>query len=107
VSVARRAARLLLVAGVAFFAVEGGEWGTSDLLRQRSRLARLRRDLDSLTHAVDSLKRYRAQLVTDPALQERIAREEFGMVRGDRELLYRFVEPDSGGTSRGASLHQP
>jgi hypothetical protein len=33
---------------------------------------------------------------TDPKLQERIAREEFGMVRGSKELLYRFAEPDSG-----------
>ena len=28
----------------------------------------------------------------DPALQERIAREEFGMVRGNKELLYRFTD---------------
>jgi hypothetical protein len=26
-------------------------------------------------------------------VQERIAREEFGMVRGDKELLYRFATP--------------
>jgi hypothetical protein len=25
-------------------------------------------------------------------LQERIAREEFGMVRGEREILYRIAE---------------
>jgi hypothetical protein len=25
--------------------------------------------------------------------QERIAREEFGMVKGNKELLYRFTEP--------------
>jgi hypothetical protein len=39
------------------------------------------------------LKRYKHRLQTDPALQERIAREEFGMVRGNKELLYRFAEP--------------
>jgi hypothetical protein len=33
--------------------------------------------------------------MVDPRVQERIAREKFGMVRG-RELLYRFAEPDSG-----------
>jgi hypothetical protein len=32
--------------------------------------------------------------LTDARTQERIAREEFGMVRG-KELLYRFAEPDS------------
>ena len=31
----------------------------------------------------------------DSATQERIAREEFGMVRGNKEILYRFAEPDS------------
>jgi hypothetical protein len=32
----------------------------------------------------------------DSATQERIAREEFGMVRGDKEILYRFGDaPDS------------
>jgi cell division protein FtsB len=49
--------------------------------------------IDSLQHVVDSLKRYKHRLQTDPALQERIAREEFGMVRGNKELLYRFAEP--------------
>jgi cell division protein FtsB len=49
--------------------------------------------IDSLQQVVDSLKRYKVRLQTDPALQERIAREEFGMVRGDKELLYRFAEP--------------
>ena len=48
---------------------------------------------DSLQHIVDSLKRYKKRVETDPALQERIAREEFGMVRGNKELLYRFADP--------------
>jgi hypothetical protein len=30
-------------------------------------------------------------------VQERIAREEFGMVRGDKEILYRFAEPEDTG----------
>jgi cell division protein FtsB len=82
---------VLVAAGV--FAVQGGEWGTTDLVRQRARLARVNHDVDSLKHEVDSLRKYRTALETDPALQERIAREEFGMVRGNKELLYRFTEP--------------
>ena len=82
---------VLVTAGV--FAVQGGEWGTTDLVRQRARLARVNHAVDSLKHEVDSLRKYRAALATDPALQERIAREEFGMVRGNKELLYRFTEP--------------
>jgi cell division protein FtsB len=82
-----------LAAGAGWFAVEGGEYGTSDLLRLRARRAVLARELDSLRRHVDSLGRVKAALTGDPAVQERIAREEFGMVRGDKEVLYRFVEP--------------
>ena len=91
--------RVLIAAGVLaalVFAVQGGEYGTRDLLRQRERKARLTKAIDSLQSVVDSLRRYKRRLETDPALQERIAREEFGMVRGDRELLYRFVEDQPG-----------
>lgn len=87
---------MLVVAGVVAalaFAVQGGEYGTTDLWRQKQRRARLLRTNDSLARVVDSLRRYKRRLETDPALQERIAREEFGMVRGNRELLYRFAEP--------------
>ena len=88
--------RLALIAaaiGIAVFAVQGGEWGTLDLLSQTKRMARLTQNVDSLQHVVDSLKRYRKRLGSDPVLQEKIAREEFGMVRGNKELLYRFADP--------------
>ena len=90
----------LIVAGLAF-AVQGGEFGTTDLLRQKGQLARLMKTRDSLSRVVDSLKRYRDKVEHDPATQERIAREVFGMVRGDKELLYRFSEsPDTAGVRR-------
>jgi cell division protein FtsB len=88
-----------LVTAAIAFAVEGGEYGTSDLLLQRARERRLRAEIDSLSRAVDSLGRYKRRVETDPKLQERIAREEFGMVRGNKELLYRFAEPDSGSSA--------
>jgi cell division protein FtsB len=93
----RLVAAAVIIAALAF-AVQGGEFGTTDLLRQKQRRARLLSAIDSLQRSVDSLKRYKHRLQTDPALQERIAREEFGMVRGNKELLYRFAEPraDSG-----------
>ena len=90
--------RLLVAAGVLgalWFAVEGGEYGTRDLVRQKQRKARLQIAIDSAQHVVDSLRRSRGRLDTDRALQERIAREEFGMVRGTKEILYRIAE-DSG-----------
>ena len=95
----RAVKRLLVAAGLLaalIFAIEGGEYGTRDLMRQKQRRARLSLAIDSAQHVVDSLKRYKKRLETDPALQERIAREEFGLVRGDKELLYRIAEPDSG-----------
>lgn len=77
-----------------WFAIEGGEYGTSDLIRQERQRRRLTREIDSLRRIVDSLTRYRYRVVNDPATQERIAREQFGMVRG-REMLYRIAPADS------------
>jgi len=82
-----------VVIAAVVFAVQGGEWGTSDLLAQRTRAARLRAQIDTLKRDVDSLARVKKAILADPVVQERIAREEFGMVRGDKELLYRFATP--------------
>ena len=67
-----RAGRLLVWAAVlaaALFAVQGGEYGTSDLLKQRTRKQRLAHAIDSLQREVDSLSAYRRALATDPVLQ--------------------------------------
>ena len=82
---------LLLVAIV--FAVQGGEFGTLDLFRQRREKARISRSVDSLSRVVDSLKKYEDKVEHDPVTQERIAREVFGMVRGTKERVYRFTAP--------------
>jgi cell division protein FtsB len=79
-----------LAALALYFAVQGGEYSSRDLFVLRSRTAKLTREVDSLQHQVDSLGRYLRLVKSDSATQERIAREEFGMVRGDREILYRF-----------------
>ena len=88
---------MLLLAVVAF-AVQGGEYGTTDLFRQRAKKRHIQASIDSLQREVDSLTRLKHAILTDPALQERIAREEFGMVRGDKEILYRFAEPKDAGS---------
>ena len=91
-----RLRRVLLGAvavGIVVFAIQGGEYGTWDLVTQRSKRARLEARIDSLTRLVDSLERRKRAIRTDAAEQERIAREEFGMVKGEKELLYRFAEP--------------
>ena len=85
----------VLVVSVGAFALEGGEFGTLDLYRQRREKTRINRSIDSLRRVVDSLKRYENALEHDPATQERIAREVFGMVRSDKELVYRFADSSS------------
>ena len=88
----KRVVMIVALVAVAAFAIEGGEYGTADLFSQRAREKRLVRQIDSLRKQVDSLTRYKRALQTDAALQEKIAREEFGMVR-EKEILYRFAEP--------------
>ena len=90
--------RFLFVAAVLaalYFAIEGGQWGTWDLWTQRRQRSALERAHDSLQRKVDSLRRYRTQLDTDRALQEKLARENLGMVRGDKELVYQIGPADT------------
>ena len=82
-----------IIVGALVFAVQGGEYSTLDLVRQRRDREHLITAIDSLTRVVDSLHQYRDRLQRDPRLQERIAREDFGMVRGTKDLLYRFAAP--------------
>jgi cell division protein FtsB len=87
--------RFLLIAvavGAVAFAIQGGEFGTTDLLHQAREKTTLNHSIDSLQRVVDSLRRYENAVLRDPATQERLAREVFGMVRGDKELLYRFAD---------------
>jgi cell division protein FtsB len=75
-----------------FFAVQGGEFSSKDLYVLNRRTRTLTRQVDSLQHQVDSLGRFLKLVRSDSATMERIVREEFGMVRGDKEILYRFGE---------------
>jgi cell division protein FtsB len=90
-------ARWAAVAALAFalyFAIQGGEYGTTHLLelrgdveREREQVARLRAVVDSLTRAAEAIRR-------DPRVQERVAREAFGMIRKG-EYLFRIVPADT------------
>lgn len=83
----------LVIAGAVFFGAQCGEYSSMDLVRQHRSQRRIERQIDSLRTVLDSLQRQISAALTDLATQERIAREEFGMVRGDKEILYRFAEP--------------
>jgi cell division protein FtsB len=83
---------ILLLA--AYYAVFGGEYSLFELRSARTavveegaRLAERRRVIDSLEARADSLE-------TDSVTLERIAREQFGMIKPG-ETLYRFADEDS------------
>ena len=80
-------AAAVVLAGLAF---QAGEYGTLDWLTLRSQLTEARRGVRDLERQLDSLQRLAHALETDPAAQERAAREQFGMIRKG-ELLYRLV----------------
>jgi cell division protein FtsB len=82
------------VVALAAFAVEGGEYGTRDLVTLRRQVRREKARIVHLRHEVDSLQRLERLLKTDSATQERAARELYGMIR-DGELLYQVVPPDT------------
>ena len=85
--------RWAVIVGLAcalYFALQGGEYGTLDLLQLRreekeeqAAVTRLQMLVDSLGKAADAIER-------DPRVQERAARERFGMIRKG-EFLYRLV----------------
>jgi cell division protein FtsB len=80
----------VVIGAALFFAVQGGEYSSWDLFVLHSRARKLTVRVDSLQRQVDSLGRYLKLVKSDSATMERIAREEFGMVRGNNEILYRF-----------------
>ena len=77
---------------LALVAVLAGEYSTPDWLTLRRQLGEERDSVGVLRLQVDSLARVARALESDPATQERVAREQFGLIRNG-EILYRFV-PD-------------
>jgi cell division protein FtsB len=89
-----RWAALAALAFALYFGIEGGEYGTFDVLALRRQEAAERAQVTRLRQLVDSLTREADAIEHDPRTQERVARERFGMIRKG-ELLYRLVPPDS------------
>ncbi|HET9604631.1 MAG TPA: septum formation initiator family protein [Gemmatimonadales bacterium] len=95
---------LALLAVMAVFAVEGGEYSTWDYRALQREVADEQARQVRLTEMVDSLTRLRKAIETDPAVQERIAREQYGMIRPG-ERLYRLAPAPAAG--RGANADVP
>jgi cell division protein FtsB len=100
-------AKLVFWVFVGWFAVEAGEYGTSDMLALRRRIRETNLAIDSLRRVSDSLVLQKRDVMTNPAVQERIAREEFGMVRGEKELIYHVLRPDSAAVSPDSAARVP
>ena len=77
-------------AGLALFAVLGGEYSLLDWFTLRTALVEQRGAVADLQAEIDSLTTLVRELENNPAAQERAAREEFGMIRPG-EILYRLV----------------
>jgi cell division protein FtsB len=85
--------RWAAIAGLVFalyFTLQGGEYSTSDLLQLRREEAEEQSTVARLTALVDSLTIVAKNIERNPRVQERVARERFGMLRKG-EFLYRLV----------------
>ena len=90
----------VVVGGLAF-GYSGGEYSTGDLRTLRDNVAAERAAATLLQIEIDSLRRGADALETDPAAQERAARERFGMLRPG-EMMYRVEEvPADDGRDEG------
>jgi len=87
---AGRWATIIGLAAALYFALQGGEYGTLDLLQLRRDEAEERADVLRLQRLVDSLTKAAVAIELDPRVQERVARERFGMIKKG-EFLYRLV----------------
>jgi cell division protein FtsB len=95
------AGRWATISGLAsalYFAIQGGEYGTLDLLQLRREEAEERADVLRLQRLVDSLTKAAVAIELDPRMQERVARERFGMIKKG-EFLYRLVPSSDSATA--------
>ena len=84
---------LLLVAAALYFAVQGGEYSTLQWLDLRKRERGEQALVRTLSREVDSLARVKKRIDTDPAMQERLARELYGMLRAG-EIEYTLLRDE-------------
>jgi cell division protein FtsB len=102
---ARWAAVVVLMAA-AVFAWEGGTFSEPAYRALRRELAEKLKREGVLSHSLDSLVAFRDSLRTDPSVQERIARERFGMARPGETTF--MIDVDSSADSvRAVAVKRP
>lgn len=84
---------VLILAAV--FAWTGGTFSESNYLALRREEAEANRRLTQLQHEVDSLQAFRDSLENNPVVQERVARDQLGMLRPG-EIAFTIVRDSSG-----------
>ena len=87
-----RWAALLMVLALAALAVQGGEYSTANWLLLQREVVAERAQVAALEQSIAGLKRRAKAVESDPAEQERLARERWGYIRPG-ETLYRIVRP--------------
>jgi len=90
---ARWVAVAVLIAA-AVFAYAGGTYSVPNYRALRREEGAAVASLQQLKREVDSLQAYRDSLATNPAVQERVAREKYGMVRPG-EMTFTIIAPDT------------
>ena len=83
-----------LVLAAMYFLFIGGQYTFLDLWRLDRELESEQAALESIREEVADLEQKADSLATDSVTLERLAREQYGLIR-EGERLYRFVEPDS------------
>jgi cell division protein FtsB len=86
---ARRLAVVVLALAL-LFAAQGGEYSTWDFLALKRQQGLEVQRIRELEQEVDSLRKQAVAIETDPEVQERLARELFGMLKPG-EFVYNIL----------------
>ena len=79
-----------VLVGAVIFALGGGTYTTLDLVNLKGQLKDEQEAIAQLKSDIDSLNKVAQAAERDPRTQERLARDQFGMIRSG-EYLYRIV----------------
>lgn len=90
----RKIAVAAFILAALYFFTLGGDYTFLDLWRMDRALETEVTELEEVQAEVAELEARADSLATDSATLERIAREQYGLIK-DGERLYRFAEPDT------------
>jgi cell division protein FtsB len=88
-----------IVLAALYFLVLGGEYSFLDIWRLDRALETETTELETVRDEVTRLEARVDSLASDSATLERLAREQYGLIK-EGERLYRFAEPDTADTTR-------